>query len=281
MSLGEETSWSRCCGWKKSDTDFEFKKTNYVRLNVLFLLNLLVVFGVTLCLLNHAPLGGHRGSRAETIFWWTGRWKVKVFEPRPHGKYGRILPPADGVWHDQRRKKWMWGFWKDNVKVLGCPCSNIKLLNHVFLKCWLFHHVPSSYPAVFPSNLQFCNHFNEFLYFGYRSAIGTVEVRFPKRDATRALHPGTVGISDGQTKILIMASIIAFIVELELQDHAELKDPASIISKTLASFAAVRCSFTDFENPTHHFLHSLRHLPIFVWLGKGKQFQFTFSHNKF
>ena len=103
------------------------------------------------------------------------------------------------------------------------------------------------FPAVFPSNLQFCNHFNEFLYFGYRTAIGTVEVRFPKRDATRALHPGTVGISDGQTKILIMAAIVAFVVELELQDHAELKDATSIISKTLASFAAVRCSFTDFS----------------------------------
>ena len=118
------------------------------------------------------------------------------------------------------------------------------------------------FPAVFPSNLQFCNHFNEFLYFGYRTAIGTVEVRFPKRDATRALHPGTVGISDGQTKILIMAAIVAFVVELELQDHAELKDATSIISKTLASFAAVRCSFTDFENPTHHFLHSLRYLAV-------------------
>ena len=117
------------------------------------------------------------------------------------------------------------------------------------------------FPAVFPSNLQFCNHFNEFLYFGYRTAIGTVEVRFPKRDATRALHPGTVGISDGQTKILIMAAIVAFVVELELQDHEELKDATSIISKTLASFAAVRCSFTDFENPTH-FLHSLRYLAI-------------------
>lgn len=66
-----------------------------------------------------------------------------------------------------------------------------------------------------------------------------------------------------------MAAIVGFIVELELQDHAELKDSTSIISKTLSSFAAVRCSFTDFENPTHHFLHSLRCLVFSLW-GKGK-----------
>lgn len=115
-----------------------------------------------------------------------------------------------------------------------------------------------STPAVFPSNLQFCNHFNEFLFFGYRPAIGTVEVRFPKRDSTRVLTTGSVGISDGQTKILIMASIIGMVVELDLEDHPDLKDSTSNISKTLSSFVAIRCSFTDFDNPSHHFLHSLR-----------------------
>lgn len=113
-------------------------------------------------------------------------------------------------------------------------------------------------PAVWPSNLQYINHFNEFLYHGYRPAIGTVEVRFPKRDATRTIQQGTVGISDGQTKIIIMAAIIGMIVELELEDHPDLKDAGSALSKTLETFVAIRCSYIEFVNPSHHFLHSLR-----------------------
>ena len=134
----------------------------------------------------------------------------------------------------------------------------IYLLNT--LKLWVTWQTFQHYPAVWPSNLQFCNHVNEFLFFGYRASIGNVEVRFPKRDPTRVIEAGTVGITDGQTKILLMAGIVGILIELELEDHPEVKDPESTISKTLKSFAAIRCSFTDFSNPSHHFLHSLRRL---------------------
>jgi len=106
-------------------------------------------------------------------------------------------------------------------------------------------------PAVFPNNLQFCNHFAEFLFHGYRSALGSVEVRFPKRDGSRLIGQQTVGISDGQTKVLIMASIVGMVLELELEEHEDLK--SGQLGKTLASFAAIRCSFTHYDNPRDHF----------------------------
>ena len=117
-------------------------------------------------------------------------------------------------------------------------------------------------PAVFPNNLQFCNHFAEFLFHGYRSALGSVEVRFPKRDGSRLIGQQTVGISDGQTKLLIMASIVGMVLEVELEDHEDLK--SGQLGKTLASFAAIRCSFTHYDNPRDHFLHSLSSLPVVI-----------------
>lgn len=117
-------------------------------------------------------------------------------------------------------------------------------------------------PAVFPNNLQFCNHFAEFLFHGYRSALGSVEVRFPKRDGSRLIGQQTVGISDGQTKVLIMASIVGMVLELELEEHEDLK--SGQLGKTLASFAAIRCSFTHYDNPRDHFLHSLSSLPVVI-----------------
>ena len=113
-----------------------------------------------------------------------------------------------------------------------------------------------SSPADFPSNIQFQNYFAEFVAYGYKPAIGTVEVRFPRRDGSRVVAPGSVGISDGQTKILIMVSVIAFLVELEVSAEDAWKDRD--LAAVLDSFASVRCSYTEFSNPAHHYLHSLR-----------------------
>ena len=111
-------------------------------------------------------------------------------------------------------------------------------------------------PADFPSNIQFQNHFSEFLAFGYKSSIGTIDVRSPARDGSRQITPGSVGVSDGQTKLLIMAAIILFLEELELTWEDVKKDAS--LTAALATFTSLRCCYTEFANPSHHFLHSLR-----------------------
>ena len=107
-------------------------------------------------------------------------------------------------------------------------------------------------PADFPSNIQFQNHFSEFLAFGYKSSIGTIDVRFPARDGSRQITPGSVGVSDGQTKLLIMAAIILFLEELELTWEDVKKDAS--LTAALATFTSLRCCYTEFANPSHHFL---------------------------
>lgn len=106
----------------------------------------------------------------------------------------------------------------------------------------------------FPNNSQFAIHFKEFLYFGYRAASEAVECKFPHTDGSRTLSDFSVGIVDGQTKVLIMVAIAAFCDEMQLDD-AQLQDPA--LQKTLSSLAWIRCSYQHFTHPGHHFLHSL------------------------
>eukprot|EP00435_Cladocopium_sp_Y103_P023953 s3522_g5.t2 len=105
----------------------------------------------------------------------------------------------------------------------------------------------------FPQNSQFVIHWREFLT-GYRPTE-SVEVKFPYATSSRELKVNSVGFVDGQTKVLIMCSILAMIHELEWSDD-QLRDPA--VAHMLQSFRWVRCSFTYFSNPAHHYLHSLK-----------------------
>ena len=116
-------------------------------------------------------------------------------------------------------------------------------------------------PAVLPSNQQINVHMPEFLAFGYKSAIGNIECKFPLRDGTRLVQNFSVGVTDGHTKIIIMMSIVGIARELELS-NAELNDPQ--LSMVLASFGQVRCSYEHFQNPAHFFLYSLRTFSDFV-----------------
>lgn len=100
-------------------------------------------------------------------------------------------------------------------------------------------------------------HFSEFLKWGYKSNIGNVETKFPLRDSTRAIGDYTVGQTDGQCKIIIMYAIVLFVSELQLIDAATADDH---LSRVLASFANIRCSYEHFDNPAHFFLFSLRYL---------------------
>lgn len=111
---------------------------------------------------------------------------------------------------------------------------------------------------VYPSNTQFEAHLGEFLQNGYKVSLGNIEVKFPWRDGTRIIKNFTVGCDDGLTKLILMFAIVGFVVELELAE----KDDGTLRS-LLQSFRSIRCSYTYFENPALHFLHSLRSL--FAW----------------
>ena len=73
-------------------------------------------------------------------------------------------------------------------------------------------------PEVFPQNAQVAQHFNEFLR-GYRVSAEAVEVRFVHVDGTRAIHPQSVGISDGFGKVIIMVGICVIAYKLESNLH--------------------------------------------------------------
>lgn len=77
--------------------------------------------------------------------------------------------------------------------------------------------------------------------------------KYPYADSTRAIDDYSVGTVDGQTKVLIMYSIIAICYELDIKELGALAD-------TLRSFRYIRCGYQHFDEPSHHFLHSLSFL---------------------
>lgn len=107
----------------------------------------------------------------------------------------------------------------------------------------------------FPNNSQFSLFFREFATFGYKCSADAIVTKFPFSDGSRRFEDFSVGISDGQTKILLMYAVVTFVAELELSAD-EMKE----MSDVLASFKYVRCTYEHFTNPGHHFLHSLSFL---------------------
>ena len=55
--------------------------------------------------------------------------------------------------------------------------------------------------------MQLAQHFNEFLCDGYRLSAEACEVRFPHVDSSRVINAGTVGLTDGFAKVLIMTGV--------------------------------------------------------------------------
>lgn len=103
--------------------------------------------------------------------------------------------------------------------------------------------------------MQYKNHFGEFLQNGYRASAEAVQVKFPYRTGTREIGDFKVGLVDGFTKTLIMSGVISFIRELDFtKEQLQHRD----MQRLLTSFAAIRCSYSHYDNPSHHFLHSLR-----------------------
>ena len=92
-------------------------------------------------------------------------------------------------------------------------------------------------PEVFPPNAQVAQHFNEFLR-GYRVSAEAVEVRFVHVDGTRAIHPQSVGISDGFGKVIIMVGICVIAYKLESNLH---------IADLDLGMSPMRCSFSPLK----------------------------------
>jgi hypothetical protein len=115
--------------------------------------------------------------------------------------------------------------------------------------------VDGTNPADYPNNGQFALHFGEFLHYGYRIEAESVMCKFPFSDGSRQIDDWTVGTVDGQTKVLLMLSIVAICYELELK----IGDLGPLAS-TLRSFKFVRCGYKHYDHPGSHFLHSLSSL---------------------
>lgn len=111
------------------------------------------------------------------------------------------------------------------------------------------------FPEVYPQNNQICIHVNEFLKDGYRVSAESIEVRFPHVDGSRVINDGTVGITDGYCKLIIMTGVLVFAHSLELPREELDRDD---VERVFKSFRHVRCSYTHYANPSHHHLHALR-----------------------
>ena len=113
-------------------------------------------------------------------------------------------------------------------------------------------------PAVYPNNCGIAAHWREFVKHGYLPKFEAIQTKFPfPGDGSRVIPDFSVGIVDGQTKILCMMSVVMFIKELEMTPE-QINDPH--LQMVLSSFKSVRCSYQHFTNPSQHFLESLRSL---------------------
>lgn len=109
-------------------------------------------------------------------------------------------------------------------------------------------------PAVYPSNCQFQAHFGEFLTYGYKPTE-SVSVKFHNDRGDRVLGRFETGFVDGQTKCLLMLSIVAFCAEL---NFSELELQNANLQKVLSSFGSIRCSYEHYSSQSQYFLQSLR-----------------------
>lgn len=96
-----------------------------------------------------------------------------------------------------------------------------KSLKNFFLDPWAFDFSESSkYGAVgrFPSNHQYGMHFMSFWENGLESHREAIDVKFTTSEQDKGLykvHPWSVGFVDGQTKVLIVQSILGMLIHHE------------------------------------------------------------------
>jgi len=111
------------------------------------------------------------------------------------------------------------------------------------------------YPVDYPSNVQFAAHWGEFVKFGYKPTMGSIDVRFDRGFGDRRLDAFSAQFVDGQTKIILMLAVVAFCAELEFGE-SELE--SADLQRVLNSFVSIRCSYEHTETQAQQHLRSLR-----------------------
>lgn len=166
----------------------------------------------------------------------------------------------NSVFQDREKMEQAIEFFVDGTFPLPNHKMHLGSIPHGSLEeCWLslkhFDYSPGGKNGYYPSNQQFEVHFMEFLTNGYKPSMGCVDIRFDHGSGDRSLKLHDVKFVDGQTKVLLMLSIIAFCAELELTAR-DCEHPH--MQTVLSSFVAVRCTYNFFENESDHYLHSLK-----------------------
>ena len=133
----------------------------------------------------------------------------------PQGSLREFYLPITAFNVGKDTKNGCQGFW-NNLVVLFVKqtiCSIILLLSCLggCFEPWIH------FPEVYPQNNQICIHVNEFLKDGYRVSAESIEVRFPHVDGSRVINDGTVGITDGYCKLIIMTGVLVIAHSLEAQ----------------------------------------------------------------
>ena len=101
------------------------------------------------------------------------------------------------------------------VTVQSIPSQSLK---NFFLDPWSFDFSESSkYGAVgrFPSNHQYCMHFQSFVENGLEAHREAIDVKFKTSENDRGIfqvHPWSVGFVDGQKKALLVQSILGLLI---------------------------------------------------------------------
>lgn len=166
-------------------------------------------------------------------------------------------------------------------------------LNGFFLEPWAFDCSENAkYGAVgrYPSNHQYSLHFPSFLERGLETHREAIDVKFTLNTEDLAqlhIHPWSVGYVDGQTKVLILQSILTLLHHLDTclalynlfffegslsschlngiityalrsQEIAEDQlEEDEEMCKVIASFRFIRCNYKKHDNPEYFLYESL------------------------
>ncbi|CAK9107144.1 Uncharacterized protein SCF082_LOCUS49885 [Durusdinium trenchii] len=123
-----------------------------------------------------------------------------------------------------------------------------------------------------PATHQFRAHFPSFIENGFEGHREPLDIKFDTSclDHTRAsytIKPFSVGYVDGQNKALIMLSVLALLVELEVTAEMMEEDPA--MAKAVASMFYIKCNFKKHawrvSDPTRRLIYNLLRSPVGLW----------------
>ena len=182
-------------------------------------------------------------------------------------------------------------------------------LNGFFLEPWAFDcSETAKYGAVgrYPSNHQYALHFPSFLERGLETHREAIDVKFVQNSEDLAklhIHPWSVGYVDGQTKVLILQSILAMLHHLdtclgiylvyfkrplsncnlnrsinlstyslhsqEVSEEELLEDEK--MCKVIASFRFIRCNYKKHDSPEYFLYESLSFCLSFFHQTETKQ----------